>query len=90
MFRTYAIALNTFREAVRDRVLYAVLGFAVLVLSEIRMLRDFGLVTVIDLGVALVGVLIVLPAVLMLAEPGALRRRFDWIDRQLPARRSPS
>ncbi|MSX03184.1 MAG: MMPL family transporter [Actinobacteria bacterium] len=68
----------------------AIAGFAVLVLSEIRMLRDFGLVTVIDLGVALVGVLIVLPAVLMLAEPGALRRRFDWIDRQLPARRSPS
>lgn len=66
----------------------AIAGFAVLVLSEIRMLRDFGLVTVIDLGVALVGVLIVLPAVLMLAEPGALMRRFDWIDRQLPVRRS--
>jgi len=68
----------------------AIAGFAVLVLSEIRMLRDFGLVTVIDLGVALVGVLIVLPAVLMLAERGNLRRRFGWIERQLPARRSPS
>ena len=53
----------------------AIAGFAVLVLSEIRMLRDFGLVTVIDLGVALVGVLLVLPAVLMLAEPDAMRRR---------------
>ncbi len=64
----------------------AIAGFAVLVVSEIRMLRDFGLVTVIDLGVALVGVLVVLPAVLMLAEPGALRRRFASINRQLPAR----
>ena len=49
----------------------AIAGFAVLILSDIRMLRDFGLVTVIDLGVALFGVLIVLPAVLVLAEPGA-------------------
>jgi len=68
----------------------AIAGFAVLVLSDIRMLRDFGLVTVIDLGVALLGVLIVLPAVLMLAESGALSRRFNWIERQLPARRSSS
>ncbi len=68
----------------------AIAGFAVLVLSEIRMLRDFGLVTVIDLGVALVGVLVVLPAVLMLAERGELRRRLGWFERQLPARRSPS
>jgi hypothetical protein len=29
MLRTYAIALNTFREAIRDRVLYGVLGFSV-------------------------------------------------------------
>lgn len=68
----------------------AIAGFAVLVLSEIRMLRDFGLVTVIDLGVALVGVLVVLPAVLMLAERGELRRRLGWFERQLPPRRSPS
>ncbi|MSX01871.1 MAG: MMPL family transporter [Actinobacteria bacterium] len=46
----------------------AIAGFAVLILSDIRMLRDFGFVTVIDLGVALAGVLLVLPAVLMLAE----------------------
>ena len=61
-----------------------------LVLSEIRMLRDFGLVTVIDLGVALVGVMVVLPAVLMLAERGELRRRFDWVERQLPPGKSAS
>ena len=49
-------------------------GFAVLVVSDIRMLRDFGLVTVIDLAVALLGVLVVLPAVLVLAERGAFAR----------------
>jgi hypothetical protein len=32
------------------------------------MLRDFGAVTVVDLGVSLLGVLIVLPSVLLLAE----------------------
>jgi hydrophobe/amphiphile efflux-3 (HAE3) family protein len=46
----------------------AIAGFAVLVLSDIRMLRDFGAVTVIDLTVSLLGVLVVLPAVLVLAE----------------------
>ncbi|PZS09417.1 MAG: hypothetical protein DLM64_10575 [Solirubrobacterales bacterium] len=46
----------------------AIAGFGVLVLSSITMLRDFGLVTVIDLLVSLVGVLLVLPAVLVLSE----------------------
>jgi uncharacterized protein len=36
--------------------------------SDIRMLRQFGAVTVVDLTVALIGVMVVLPAVLMLAE----------------------
>jgi uncharacterized protein len=49
----------------------AIAGFAVLVLSDIRMLRDFGAVTVVDLAVSLLGVLFVLPAVLMLDEQGA-------------------
>ncbi len=53
----------------------AIAGFAVLVLSDIRMLRDFGFVTVIDLTVSLLGVLVVLPAVLLLAERHALLRR---------------
>jgi hypothetical protein len=48
----------------------AIAGFAVLVVSDIRMLRDFGFVTVIDLTVSLLGVLIVLPAVLVLSERG--------------------
>jgi len=46
----------------------AIAGFGVLALSDIRMLRDFGIVTLIDLTVSLVGVLVALPAVLVLAE----------------------
>ncbi|MGA2165042.1 MAG: MMPL family transporter, partial [Solirubrobacteraceae bacterium] len=50
----------------------AIAGFGVLVLSDIAMLRDFGIVTLIDLSVSLVGVLVALPAALLLAEPGGL------------------
>jgi predicted RND superfamily exporter protein len=46
----------------------AIAGFGVLTLSDIAMLRDFGVVTLIDLSVSLVGVLVVLPAALVLAE----------------------
>jgi predicted RND superfamily exporter protein len=46
----------------------AIIGFGVLALSDIQMLRDFGLVTLIDLSVSLVGVLISLPAALLLVE----------------------
>jgi len=46
----------------------AIAGFAVLIASDVRMLRDFGFVTVIDLAVALLGVLVALPAALVLAE----------------------
>jgi hypothetical protein len=49
----------------------------VLVLSDIAMLRDFGLVTLVDLSVSLVGVLIALPAAVVLAEgEQPLRERF--------------
>jgi uncharacterized protein len=63
----------------------AIAGFGVLVLSNITMLRDFGLVTLIDLSVSLIGVLLALPATLVIAdgaaasspegEGGASRRR---------------
>jgi uncharacterized protein len=43
----------------------AIAGFGVLALSDIRMLRDFGLVTLIDLTVSLLGVLVALPAALI-------------------------
>ena len=54
----------------------AIAGFAVLIASDIAMLRDFGLVTVIDLAVSLLGVLAVLPAVLVAGRaPAAAPRR---------------
>ena len=46
----------------------AIMGFAALMASDIRMLRDFGIVTVVDLTVSLLGVMIVLPAALVWAE----------------------
>jgi len=46
----------------------AIAGFAVLIVSDIQMLRDFGLVTVVDLTVALLGVMVVLPAALVWIE----------------------
>jgi uncharacterized protein len=46
----------------------AIAGFAVLIAGDVQMLRDFGLVTVIDLGAALAGVLLVLPAILLRLE----------------------
>jgi len=53
----------------------AIAGFAVLAFSDVAMLRDFGIVTVVDLTVSLLGVLAVLPAVLVLAERRAARAR---------------
>ncbi len=82
--RTY----NSTGAAVLASGVTAIAGFAVLALSDIRMLRDFGLVTVIDLSVALLGTLLVLPAVLMLAEPGALRARLARLSRRQPAGRA--
>jgi uncharacterized protein len=59
----------------------AIVGFGVLIFSDITMLRDFGFVTLVDLTVSLAGVLLVLPAVLVLSErPGAVGRT-----RTLPA-----
>jgi hypothetical protein len=49
----------------------------VLIVSDVRMLREFGFVTVIDLSVALLGVLVALPAALVWFEAGDVgwRRR---------------
>jgi hypothetical protein len=74
----------------------AVAGFAVLALSDIRMLRDFGAVTVVDLTVSLLGVLLVLPSALVLGEtaqasPRGLispRRIAQRLARTAPASRS--
>jgi hypothetical protein len=51
------------------------------------MLRDFGLVTVIDLTVSLCGVLVVLPAALAAAERGSFERAASELGRFLGARR---
>jgi uncharacterized protein len=57
----------------------AIVGFGVLILSNITMLRDFGFVTLVDLTVSLGGVLLVLPAVLVLSERDARERaRSPW------------
>jgi predicted RND superfamily exporter protein len=68
--RTYR---STGRAVVASGVT-AIAGFGVLALSDIRMLRDFGIVTVVDLAVSLIGVLVVLPSVLVLAERGVFAR----------------
>jgi uncharacterized protein len=61
----------------------AIAGFAALIASDIRMLRDFGIVTVVDLTVSLLGVMIVLPAALMWAEQHGTMRvprpRLRWL-----------
>jgi uncharacterized protein len=62
--RTYART----GAAVLASGLTAIAGFAVLVASDIQMLRDFGAVTVIDLAAALLGVIVILPATLILLE----------------------
>ena len=71
----------------------AIAGFAVLALAApiqlifggdaIRMLTEFGLVAVVDLVVALAGVLLVLPAVLVGAESdfSAVRARLRRLTR---------
>src|SRR5947209_8602424 len=66
----------------------AIAGFAVLAVSDIRMLRDFGWVTVVDLTVSLLGVLVVLPAVLVLAERDKLELRVPSLRR--PRLRAPA
>ena len=68
----------------------AIAGFAALVASDIRMLRDFGIVTVVDLTVSLLGVMLVLPAALVWAEQhGAFSLRDLDPRRLLPALRLP-
>jgi predicted RND superfamily exporter protein len=79
------------RAAVLASGTTAIAGFAVLVVSDIKMLRDFGFVTVVDLTVALLGVMVVLPAVLLLAEQGRLRLRVPKVGgRRIDAQRAPT
>ncbi len=61
-------AYATTGAAVLASGITATAGFAVLIASDIPLLRDFGIATVLDLGVALASVLIFLPAALVFAE----------------------
>jgi hydrophobe/amphiphile efflux-3 (HAE3) family protein len=68
----------------------AIAGFGVLALSDIRMLRDFGFVTLIDLTVSLLGVLIALPAALVLFEAAPARdERGQALERRGGSPREP-
>ncbi len=80
----------------------AIAGFAALIASDIRMLRDFGILTVVDLSVSLLGVMVVLPAALIWAEqhgafkladldprPALHRIREAGSGRSLPRLRAP-
>ncbi len=63
MQKIIAIALNTFRESIRDRIFYSLLAFAVLMLAfslvlgnltigdEIKIIKDFGLASISLFGV---------------------------------------
>jgi uncharacterized protein len=66
--RAIELAYSSTGAAVLASGTTAIAGFAALVFSDIRMLRDFGIVTVVDLTVSLLGVMIVLPAALLWAE----------------------
>ena len=67
----------------------AIAGFGALVFSDIRMLRDFGIVTVVDLTVSLLGVMIVLPAALLWAEEHGPFRVRDLLAAVRPRRAQP-
>lgn len=66
----------------------AIAGFAALAATDIRMLRDFAFAAVIDLGVALLGVALVLPAAILWAEAGFPRPRFRRLRLRSRRRRS--
>jgi predicted RND superfamily exporter protein len=66
--RAIDIAYRSTGTAVLASGTTAIAGFAALIASNIEMLRDFGIVTVVDLTVSLVGVMLVLPAALVWAE----------------------
>ncbi|HEX8054835.1 MAG TPA: MMPL family transporter [Thermoleophilaceae bacterium] len=61
----------------------AIAGFAALIASDVRMLQQFGIVTVVDLTVSLLGVMVVLPAALVWAEERSTVRWSDLRPRRL-------
>lgn len=65
-----AVTYSSTGAAVATSGAAVTLGFAVLALSSIRILSDFGLLTLVDLGVTLLGVLLYMPALLVTLERG--------------------
>jgi hypothetical protein len=69
MGRILAVAINTFREAVRDRVLYGVLGVATFVLLFTLVLAEVSLDQeqriVLDVGLASISMFSVLASVFL-------------------------
>lgn len=88
MLEALGLAYRRTGAAVAASGVTAIVGFGVLILSDIDMIRDFGVVTLIDLSVSLVGVLVALPAALLLAEPGALAQRIAQLRLRVAALRA--
>ncbi|MFI5004370.1 MAG: MMPL family transporter [Solirubrobacterales bacterium] len=88
MLEALGLAYRRTGAAVVASGVTAIVGFGVLILSDINMIRDFGVVTLIDLSVSLVGVLVALPAALLLAEPGALAQRMAQLGLRVAALRA--
>ena len=87
--RAIELAYASTGAAVLASGVTAIAGFAALVFSDIRMLRDFGIVTVVDLTVSLLGVMIVLPAALLWAEEHGPFRVRDLLSAVRPRRAQP-
>ena len=87
--RAIELAYASTGAAVLASGVTAIAGFAALVFSDIRMLRDFGIVTVVDLTVSLLGVMIVLPAALLWAEEHGPFRVRDLLGAIRPSRAQP-
>jgi len=87
--RAIELAYASTGAAVLASGVTAIAGFAALVFSDIRMLRDFGIVTVVDLTVSLLGVMIVLPAALLWAEEHGPFRVRDVLGAIRPGRAQP-
>jgi hydrophobe/amphiphile efflux-3 (HAE3) family protein len=87
--RAIELAYASTGAAVLASGITAIAGFAALVFSDIRMLRDFGIVTVVDLTVSLLGVMIVLPAALLWAEEHGPFRVRDLLGAVRPSRAQP-
>jgi hydrophobe/amphiphile efflux-3 (HAE3) family protein len=87
--RAIELAYASTGAAVLASGVTAIAGFAALVFSDIRMLRDFGIVTVVDLTVSLLGVMIVLPAALLWAEEHGPFRVRDVLAAVRPRRAQP-